>query len=170
MIDLSVFTPKMHVLSNIFAARTLDNDPADLFQEMALTLIEKSIKNPEFQNQTESYIVHAARLRAITLADDNKVFSTYNQFVNDDPEAEYGWFDQFASDDLSPEDAVIRKQDLAEIAAAMRDLSDREAEVMSMVVEGVRTKDIAAKLGVAPATVSTLKDRAVSKIKLALEH
>ena len=147
MLSFEDLTPKLQTLSQAFAPMTLDGDPEDIYQEMALTLLEREQTSPDFSDQTESYIVHAGRMRAWTLARDRQIFNRHNAFVSDDPESDDSWFDMFPGHEDDPEEALIRKQELAAIVGSMRLLSRREGEILSLVVVGVRASEISERTG-----------------------
>ena len=52
---------------------------------------------------------------------------------------------------------TIADQERAEIAARLRELSPRQREVMDLVVQGLASKQIAARLGISPRTVESYR-------------
>ena len=51
-------------------------------------------------------------------------------------------------------------------AAPLSRLSPREREVLKLVVEGTSSKEIAARIGVAPSSIHTYRSRIMNKLEI----
>lgn len=145
------------------AANSTMEAPEDIAQEMALACIERAEKSPDFFFQNKSYVVHCGRLRLWSLLREKRMFDRYQFYALEDDEGNTV-LDFIAGDELSPEDELIQKQELEDIISALDALSERERIVINLVVAGVKTKDVAERLGITPAAVSVYKARARKKI------
>ena len=159
--------PKFESLAYQFSGSTLES-PEDLQQEMILSCLEKANKDPEFFNQTESYIVHQGRMRAWYFLRERDEFERYQYYVteNEDGESE---LDLVVSDELNPEVALIHKQELESVVKTVEGLSGQEKTVVMLAVAGVTTGEIAKRLGVSTAAVCSYKTRAANKVRFAVE-
>ena len=159
--------PKFQSMANGYSSGTLETTD-DVFQEMVLACLEKGTKTPEFYEQKPSYILHQGRMRAWYLFREKAEFDRHIYFPDDDENGESG-LDYAESDDLTPEDALIHKQELESMARAFETLSGQEKAVITLSIKGVSTSEIAERLGVSAAAVSCYKTRAAKKIHLVLE-
>lgn len=155
--------PKFRKIASVYANSTLD-EAEDIAQDMILACLEKQAENPEFLNQNESYILHQGRYQAWARLRDTKTFEKHAYYVDmsdDDEELGYREF-------RDPEDVLIEKEELEALVAAASDLSSQEKTVVSLVVSGLGTNQIAEKLGVTAAAVSGYKARAIRKFQKAV--
>jgi DNA-binding NarL/FixJ family response regulator len=63
--------------------------------------------------------------------------------------------------------AVVRRESVVAVRSAQIDseeLSEREREVLRLLAEGLRTKEIAVALGISPKTVETYRSRLMQKL------
>lgn len=163
--------PKIRKMAQVYGQQTYYGTD-DLYQQMVLTLIERSNTDPTFCQQTDSYILDCGRKYAFKpaqhrLAVENKYAAS--EPVLDDADDADDWFDTFASSEESPEAAYESLEQALAVAEILRSqLSGREQEVLSLVVKGVSTKEIASQFGVTPAAVSIYKSRIVAKVQAAL--
>ncbi|HUL33742.1 MAG TPA: RNA polymerase sigma factor [Candidatus Eisenbacteria bacterium] len=70
----------------------------------------------------------------------------------------------FLANQASPEQAVLEKERLRRLAAALRELSSSERECLLLRSEGLRYREIAEVLGMATSSVADIVDRAIRKL------
>lgn len=160
--------PRIRAMARIYANSTLETED-DLFQDVVLHLLERQAKDPEFSAQNDSYILDAGRKRICWPKMRRK--RVHDKYITGEPKAEDdnldGWLDSVSGNEINPEEAVVNLEGAAAIAENLRKLSRREREVLSLVVSGVRTGEIAVRFGCSPAAISVYKRRAANKISAA---
>ncbi len=68
-----------------------------------------------------------------------------------------------------PEERIIRRERVAVVRAALKELAPRDREMLLMRQEGFRYSEIADVIGVAPGSVGTLLARALRRFEKALD-
>jgi RNA polymerase sigma factor (sigma-70 family) len=155
--------PKFSAIAYGYANSTLDTQE-DLTQDMVLACLDKAEKDPEFFNQNESYILHQGRLQAWHKMRDKQTFDRYQYYPVANDEG-YTELDFVAGNDLSPEEALIHKQELEALVQAIDRLSGREKEVVTLAISGVSGTEIAKKLSISKQAVNMYKNRAAKKFR-----
>ena len=69
-----------------------------------------------------------------------------------------------ASTDATPEQAVLAKEKVRQLASAVRSLAEQERECLMLRAEGLRYREIGEVLGIPTSTVSDLVERAIKKL------
>jgi RNA polymerase sigma factor (sigma-70 family) len=141
----------------------------DLYQSMIVALIERQAADASFVEQNDSYILDAAR-KSVCLPTMRRARLESKRTVEEPSMADSDetYFDTVAGPGINPEQAYLKLEQALVLAGAIRDMSDREREVLTLTVKGVPTKTIAADFGISPAAVSIYKSRAVSKLQAAV--
>ena len=165
---IDVLSPRLSKMANIYAT-SAHQTPDDLYQSMVLHLIERQAIDPTFCQQNDSYILDAGRKRvcfpAIRRAGVESKYTCGEPEPVDGDDEDY-YFDTIAAPGVNPERAVENLEQAAEIAKVIRKgLSGREGEVLSLVVAGVSTSEIASQFGITPAAVSVYKRRIANKVQ-----
>lgn len=161
-------TPKLQNMAAVYSQST-HQDTEDLFQAMLLTLCERQAANPDFINQTDSYILDAGR-KAVLFPAIKKARTEVKFTVEEpvDPESEDSFFDTIAGPGVNPEIAVIRLEEALAAAKALRSLTGREREVLSLLVNNVRSKQISEDLGITKSAVSIHRSNVIAKLQAAI--
>lgn len=82
-----------------------------------------------------------------------------------------GDVDRLRTDDPSPLDRLVRKEELAELCDALGELSPDDRRLLRrFYLEGVRIVDLARRLGVPPERLRKRKSRALRRLRAALGH
>lgn len=144
-------------------ARPTGLDADEVANEIVLAILERQAKDPNFMNQTDSYILHAGRYAAWRQMDRN---STDAKYVAD------GDFDlmteEIPDDELGIEEMLTRAEEAITLALAIEQLSDRERSVVTLAAAGITTGEMAQTFECSPAAISGYKSRAVRKLTGAL--
>lgn len=163
---IAAVSPKLQKMAAAYSQSTYESQD-DLYQSMVVHLLERQVADPTFFEQKESYIIDAGR-KAVCWAALRKGQTRDKYFADvpaDASELDDDYFDTFVSDEPNPEIACENLEEAIRLAGIIREsLSNRERQVLSLVVAGTKTGEIAEKLGVSAAAVSVYKSRIVGKI------
>jgi DNA-binding NarL/FixJ family response regulator len=170
--------PQYHVLNGCSdgatALRLIESQKPDIvlldFNLTGLSTLEIMLKLRKAQASTRIVLLSARRDRKTVL---EALRVGVNAFVLESDPAHY-LFAAFASilDGtvyISPSlklNQLFGCQDKADLQGSMRALSPREHQVFSLLVEGIRAKEIGARLGLNPKTIDTYRANLMRKLDI----
>jgi RNA polymerase sigma factor (sigma-70 family) len=134
-------------------------DPDDIFQEMAIVLLERSEKDPEFLNQKDAYILvtcaHNGGTHKVRSSRTHYHHYAYTTESTDDAFDDI--IDLIPSREPSPEKQVIDLEEIRAISAAYLALTPENQQVVKLLYLGDRQTEVAAVMGITPAAISQRK-------------
>ena len=164
----------MNAIANRLADPTMQNrlthiagrfgdDAGDVQQTMALHLIEKATADPTFADQRLGYLVKAAAWNARHYHRDGRVYDRYVEcepmIVDEDGHVISGLDEMWPAPGLSPEQAVIQSEELAELSRQLSRLPAKQRQVALLLAAGYSPSEIADELRMSRSSVAHLAKR-----------
>jgi len=158
--------PRLNRIARYLAHPGLEYTADDLYQEMALTILDRSAGDSTFLDQRDGYLLQCASWDARNVAAKGR---TYNRLVAaewflavrsaaaDDGD-EISLLELFADPDLTPEEHYLQTEQLEELAAAAASLSPSNQKIVGLIAIGYNWAEIADQLGVSRSAVSQRKN------------
>lgn len=162
---IETLTNKMLFLAHAFGR----DEWEDVYHNILVALMEAELKNPEFHNQNDSYILHCARISAWKQVRVNKKAEKFVEVIatDDDGETQINDMDLYPSNYGNPERIYMIGETLK---AVVTFLSENDVKVLEMAIVGYTPAEIAKERGVSTAAISQAKSRiakAISQVKQA---
>lgn len=169
---IEILSPRFTKMAEYYAKGTYQT-AEDLYQSMIVHLLERQAADHNFCRQKDSYILDAGRKKvcwpALRRAAVENKYTTGEPEIKLDDENNDNFFDTFASPEVEPETACENLEQALALAEVIREhLSGREREVLSLVVKGVSTSEIASAFGISSSAVSVYKRRVAAKLRTAV--
>jgi RNA polymerase sigma factor (sigma-70 family) len=133
------------------------NQAEDVVHDSFLKLIQHLL-NKEDQQDLRGWIFRVAHNLAINLH-----LSAYHR-LSDSIGGDESLLAKFADSSLSPEELVIKKEELSRVQAAMSRLTQQQRYAVLLRAEGLRYREIAQTLGISIARVAELVQRALARL------
>ncbi len=146
----------------------------DAAQAVALKLLEVARATPRFARQSSHYHVKRAAWEARHYREKSHIYDRYvacepHALDPEDGEPVSAFDEYLPADTLTPEDALIERDTLDSIHAAIDALPAAQRKVARLLAAGFDPSDIARKLGMSRSSVSHAIARARAALASALE-
>ena len=133
------------------------NQAEDIVHDSFLKLIQHLL-NKEDEQDLRGWMFRVAHNLAINLH-----HSAYHR-LSDSIGGDELLLAKFTDSSLSPEELVIRKEELHRVQAAMSRLTQQQRYAVLLRAEGLRYREISQALGISPARVAELVQRALARL------
>lgn len=133
------------------------NHAEDIIQESFLKLIQHQLNKRDDQD-LRGWVFRVAHNLAVNLH-----YSAYHR-LSDSIRAEEPFLTRVMDSSLTPEELVIKKEELSRIQAAMSRLTQQQRYTVLLRAEGLRYREIAEVLGISTQRVTELVQRALARL------
>jgi RNA polymerase sigma factor (sigma-70 family) len=152
-------SPRLQRKARVIAHKSDQVDVDDAYQDMVLSILERSEHSPDFVEQTDSYITQQAAWDASHVARSGRIYRKYNavpvEFTDDEGDT-INLID-ITPDPTDVEAETLESLEMKSLAAAIKALAPDNRQVVIMLYQGYSNKEIAEKMGISPAAVSQRK-------------
>jgi len=155
--DLS---PRLQRRSRSLAHTCNEHTADDLYQDMAVSYLVRTQRQPEFASQTDAYIFTDLTWDAQNVAEKGRTYNRYmdsEHIFSDDEGDEVSSFELIASGEPNPEDSYIDTEAIEALSAAILTLTPENQQIVKMIYLGYSQVEIAAQLGVSKPAITQRK-------------
>lgn len=146
---LEALTPRLRLIAASIARMSYSHTPDDLYQTMALSILERAAKDPAFIRQNDAYICCFAGWMAKHAAESDRARARFYQELEEEMDFVY-----LGVQEPGPETAYLTREAVQAIVDAARSRSPRQQQIVQMLYAGYRNSEIAAALGVSRPAVT----------------
>lgn len=149
---LTDLTPRMLTYARAIPPGELE--PDDLYQEMALAIVERSQKDPRFLEQQDAYVTQFGTWRAKHAAERG-----YRQAARTTPleDGEADMYCLVSDPSEDPEEAAEQAEALDELVEMVLELTPENQSVVKLIYLGYSESEIATRLHISRPAVSQRK-------------
>lgn len=157
---ISELAPRLNARARAIAAASPEHDPDDLFQEMALAIIDRTNRDASFISQKDAYILQFATWFGKNRASASR---TYGKYVGQEMmiKAEDGdtisSFDLIGDNTQNPERQYIRMETAEDLGERIKTLTPHNQQIVAMIYLGYSQVEIAKELGISKPAVTQRK-------------
>lgn len=153
-------TPRLQRKAAVLAHLNNEHAADDLFQEMAVSYINRTARDPKFTAQKDAYIANELTWDAQNVAEKGRVYNRYmdsEHIFSDDDGDEISSFELIASSAPNPEDAYIETETLEALSEAILSLTPENQQIVKMIYLGYSQVEIAVKMGISKPAITQRK-------------
>jgi hypothetical protein len=160
---ISELTPKLASYSRFIGYQSPELTDEDIFQGMALSLIEKDQNDPAFCEQKDSYLKQCAFWEGMHLVEPTHAYDRHVQ-------EESVLFEQIPDEAGDPARIAEDNELMSEIIDLVSQMSAENIAIVKLFFLGYGTGEIASKMGISSAAVSQRKNTVFGNMRKALKE